>query len=161
VAVEYRPPANIAAQPGLAAVQLGPFADARDVDAHWLGAIRGGFGQPLKSLVTNDPVVEVVRKGFSQGLAARGLLGQPGGAPYILSATIQKFDCSQYVRREAHARIALTLTESASGKVVVSESFQRDLAIDNPNLFDAGILATTDDLQAVAAQALREIVDTS
>lgn len=159
VSLAYQPSAGSTARQGPAVVQLGRSSDDRKVDPHWLGAIRGGFGQPLKSLVTDEPISEVVRTGFSQGLAARGLLRDGADAPYTLTATVEKF--SQYVNREAHARLAVTLSETASGRVVMSETFQRDLARDNGKLFDAGILAPTDDLRAVAADALREIVDTA
>jgi hypothetical protein len=53
------------------------------------------------------------------------------------------------------------VSETASGRIVMSETFQRDLARHNPNLFDAGAFASTDDLRVVAADALREIVDTA
>jgi hypothetical protein len=159
VSLAYQPVAGSVARQGPALIRLGEFSDARKVDPHWLGAIRGGFGQPLKSLITDEPISDVVRTGFSQGLGARGLLHDGADAPYTLTATVEKFDCSQYVNREAHARIAVTLSETASGRVVMSETFRRDLAKDNPKLFDAGILASTDDLRAVAADALREIVD--
>jgi hypothetical protein len=140
-------------------IELGGFSDARGVDSHFLGAIRGGFGQPLKTLITEDSISTVVRAGFSEGLRARGLLHDGSEAPYMMTATIEKFDCSQYVRREAHARIAVTVRETVNGRILMTETFQRDLVNANPNLFDVGILASTDDLRAVAADALREIVD--
>jgi hypothetical protein len=159
VSIGYWPDAGTVVQRGPAVVQLGTFSDARGVDANFLGAVRGGFGQQLKTLVTDQPINTVVRRGFSQGLAARGLLKDGTDAPYTMTATIEKFDCSQYVNREAHARIAVTVSETASGRIVMSETFQRDLAKHNPNLFDAGAFASTDDLRVVAADALREIVD--
>jgi hypothetical protein len=161
VSLGYQPEAGTVVQRGPAVVQLGKFTDARGVDANFLGAVRGGFGQQLKTLVTDEPVSAVVRTGFSQGLAARGLLRDATDAPYTMIATIEKFDCSQYVNREAHARIAVTVSETASGRIVMNETFQRDLAKNNRNLFDAGAFASTDDLRVVAADALREIVDTA
>jgi hypothetical protein len=161
VSIGYFPDAGTVVQSGPAVVQLGTFSDARGVDPNFLGAVRGGFGQQLKTLVTDQPISTVVRRGFSQGLAARGLLKDGTDAPYTMTATIEKFDCSQYVNREAHARVVVTVSETASGRIVMSETFQRDLARHNPNLFDAGAFASTDDLRVVAADALREIVDTA
>src|SRR6266481_3640141 len=92
VSLGYQSAAGTAIQRGPAVIQLGGFSDARGVDPHFLGAIRGGFGQPLKMLVTEDPVSAVVRAGFSQGLGARGLLRDGTDAPYTMTATIEKFD---------------------------------------------------------------------
>lgn len=161
VSISYAPAAGTIVQQGPAVIQLGTFSDARHVDPNFLGAVRGGFGQPLKTLVTKEPVSAVVRMGFSRGLAARGLLSNGTDAAYMMTATIEKFDCSQYVNREAHARIAMTVSETASGRIVMSETFQRDLARNNPNILDAGIVASSNDLRVVAADALREIVDTA
>ncbi|HWK45796.1 MAG TPA: hypothetical protein VNT30_13830 [Stellaceae bacterium] len=161
VSIGYRPISGIYAQQGQAVVQLGDFVDARKVDAHWLGAIRGGFGQPLKVLETDAPATEVVRNAFAQGLAARGMLRAATGAPYTLTAEIEKFDCSQYVRREAHAWVTLTLRETASGRAVMTETFRRDVVQDNANLFDVGAFASIDDLRAVAIEALRRVIDAS
>jgi hypothetical protein len=161
VSLGYQPAAGTAIQRGPDVIQLGAFSDARGVDPHFLGAVRGGFGQQLKTLVTEEPVSAVLRAGFSKDLEARGLSRDGTEAPYTMTATIEKFDCSQYVRREAHARIAVTVSETSSGRIVLRETFQRDLVRANPNLLDVGILASTDDLRAVAADVLREIVDIS
>ena len=54
---------------------VGTFADDRGTDANWLGAIRGGYGNPLKKLYTDRPVSEVVEQAFFDALKARKLLG--------------------------------------------------------------------------------------
>jgi hypothetical protein len=140
-------------------VRVDEFADERGTDPRWLGAVRGGLGNALKTLRLDASAQEVVCDDFVQALAARGLLDERPAARYSLTGIITKLDCSQYVRREAHASITLTLTETVTGKVVMSRTFRRDDAQDNPNLLDVGIFASTDDLRAVAAQTLRQTVD--
>jgi len=74
VGLKYSPPATLtrassSAQP----VIVGNFLDQRDVPANWLGAIRGGFGNPLKYLESDRPVAEIVKIAFIDGLQARGI----------------------------------------------------------------------------------------
>ena len=61
---------------GKASAVVGPFADDRGTNANWLGAIRGGYGNPLKKLYTDRPVSEVVEQAFTDALQARKLLGE-------------------------------------------------------------------------------------
>ena len=161
VSLGYQPTLGTYTRQNQAAVQIGQFTDARHVDAHWLGAIRGGFGQPLKILETDEPASEVVRKAFAQGLAVRGMLRNTPDARYTLTATVDKFDCSQLIRREAHAWVTLTLIETASGRILMTQSFQRDIAQGNPNPLDVGAFASIDDLRVVAVEALRQVIDVS
>jgi hypothetical protein len=39
-----------------------------------------------------------------------------------ISGVIQKLDCRQYVRREAHAAIEVRVTETASGRKVFAQT---------------------------------------
>lgn len=139
-------------------VAVGDFADDRGTDPHWLGAIRGGMGNPLKTLEFSEGASAAIARGFAQGLAARGLLAKGKPARFTLTAAIHKFDCSQLVRREAHADLLLTLTETATGKMVLQQPIQRDIVQDG-SAFATGILASTEDLRAVAADLLRQTVD--
>jgi len=132
--------------------------DGRGTDPFWLGAIRGGFGNPLKTLKTKKPVKEVVEKAFAEGLRSRGLLASSEGK-FGMEVIINKLDCSQYVRREAHVRIFVSLVELSSSRTV----YARDINVDNvtggDNIFDAGIVADVEDLRKVANQALKQAVD--
>ena len=140
-------------------VSVGSFSDRRGTDPHWLGAIRGGFGNPLKTIELENTASDVMAAAFSQALASRGLLATGPTGRYTLSGVIQKFDCSQYVRREAHADIVVTITEAATGKVVLDQTFQETVVTGEGLTLDAGIFASTDDLKAVAAQALQKVID--
>jgi hypothetical protein len=88
------------------AVTVAGFVDSRGEPANWLGAIRGGFGNPLKTLETQEPVAKMVQMAFADGVRARSR-GQNGRNPVEVRGTVRKLDCSQYVRREAHAIIEL------------------------------------------------------
>ena len=149
------------APPGAARpiVMVGSFQDRRKFESNYLGAIRGGFGNPLKTLTTPIPVSEVVRESFRDGLAARGLLSQSADAPYTLSGVVEQYDCNQVGRREAHAKILITVTETASGRQLMSEQFRRDKVTGSMITFDAGVFASTDDLRVVAADVLQQVVD--
>jgi hypothetical protein len=140
-------------------VSVGAFSDQRGTDPHWLGAIRGGFGNPLKTLELENTASEMMKEAFSQALTSRGLLASNAAGRYTLSGVIQKFDCSQFVRREAHATIIVTVTETATGKTVMNQSFEETVVTGEGLTLDAGILASTDDLKAVAAQALQKVID--
>ena len=89
VDVGYKAPAvrpDAAANP---VVAVGRFGDTRKFESTYLGAIRGGFGNPLKKLFTPVPVSEVVAQSFRDGLTARGLLSAASDAPYTLSGVVE------------------------------------------------------------------------
>jgi hypothetical protein len=140
-------------------VAVGSFQDRRKFESNYLGAIRGGFGNPLKKLTTPVPVSEVVRQSFRDGLAARGLLSQTPDAPYTLSGVVEQYDCNQVGRREAHAKILIYVTETSSGRQIMAELFRRDKVTGSMITFDAGIFASTEDLRVLAAEVLQEVVD--
>ena len=159
VSLDYtRAPAPVAgARPQVA---VGSFADQRrDGDPRQLGAIRGGMGNPLKTLVLAEDASVVVQKAFSQALDKRGLLAPSGSGHYTLSGVINKLDCSQLMRREAHADIAVSLTNNATGKVVWQQIAHAEVVTEPASAFDVGVGASVEDLQAVAAKALQDAID--
>jgi hypothetical protein len=158
--LSYQPTKTVSPSSTRPLFGVGKFSDDRGTDPHWLGAIRGGFGQPLKTIELSETASEVVEHAYSQALAARGLLDST--APrYVLAGKIVHLDCSQFVRREAHADIDLTVIDSASGKPVFEQSFQKTVVQGDTVTLDAGIFASVDDLKAVATQALNEMIDES
>ena len=128
-------------------------------DPTWIGTIRGGYGNPVKSLNADAPVERVVRQAFADGLAARGLGAAGGASPYVLAVTIHQFDANQYVRREATADFSAVLTERASGREVWRDR-QRAYTVDGSLLsLGTGVLASTEDLRRVALKTMSEAVD--
>ena len=91
VGLKYSAPPTVAqastrAQPLL----VGNFIDKRGEPATWLGAIRGGFGNPLKNLESDKPVADLVKAAFADGLRARGVApdqvsaaSRPGRRPVV------------------------------------------------------------------------------
>jgi hypothetical protein len=162
VSLDYQPPAPAAgARPLAAVVAFAPFVDDRKHASNWLGAIRGGYGNPLKILETPVPVSEVVREAFVNGARARGLLAEPATAAYTAKVVVNQFDCNQYARREAHIRLTITLTENATGRTVAIEPVRRDAVAGSLIALDTGIFGSIDDLRAVAMKVLQEAVDTA
>lgn len=139
-------------------VELATVTDHRKNGPNWLGAIRGGFGNPLKTLETPIPVKDVVGNAFTDGLKARSMKAT-GSGRFGLQVDVNQFDCNQYVRREAHAKFQVTVLDRGTGKPIYTKNVVVDHVESNPNPFDAGILASTEDLQHVADLALREAVD--
>ena len=69
VSVTYQPTGQIVRNaPGEASVTVGRFSDDRGTDSNWLGAIRGGYGNPLKKLRTDKPTNEMVEAAFADAL---------------------------------------------------------------------------------------------
>jgi hypothetical protein len=86
-------------------------------------------------------------------------LAAPAGAgKYRIDLRVLKFDCSQYVRREAHAQIELALV-GLDGKVeythvVVANEVQGSLLA-----LDTAVFASVEDLRKVANDLLQKTVD--
>lgn len=99
---------------GSANVEMGSVTDSRQHGSNWLGAIRRGFGNPLQTLETEQPVSEVVREQFITGLEQRGMLAQEGEGEFILEVDIAQLDSNQVMRREAHSRLDVALIEQGS-----------------------------------------------
>ena len=105
----YVPPGGIvaASAPRVASVTV---TDMRDEhDPHYIGAIRGGYGNPLKTLTSTQPVKDEVTAGFTAALQARGLYGQ--GGPDTIAVTLKQLSANWYERREGHTVFDMTLSD--------------------------------------------------
>ncbi|MEI7606291.1 MAG: hypothetical protein WCJ64_02785 [Rhodospirillaceae bacterium] len=142
----------------LPVVEVAKVDDQRKVDAKWLGAIRGGFGNPLKNLEADRPVSELVKAAFESGLSSRGLRAEPGKARIAMELTIRKLDCSQYVRREAHVELDIVLKNLADRRTLFTAPVSVT-KVSGGNILDVGIFASVEDLRAVMNGALQEAVD--
>jgi len=151
--------AVIAAQQGQSAhVAVGSFVDQRGETATWIGAIRGGYGNPLKVLEVVPSVSAAVQDAFTAGLQARGF-AVSGGRSYQISGVIKKLDCSQYVRREAHVEIEVDVFEGSTGKQIFGRTYTADTLEGSLVSMKTGVFASEADLRAVAQKTLAQVVD--
>ena len=151
---------TLASPPAVAtnSVKILSVSDGRKHGSHWLGAIRGPFGSPLKTLHTPVPVKDVVENAFTMALKARGLLASTGGS-YGMEVVINQFDSNQLVRREAHVRLHVSMVEFASGQQIYVADIRIDKVSGSLITFDASFFADVEDLRKVANQALQEAID--
>ena len=82
---------------GQVPVVIGTFVDDRGTNANWLGAIRGGYGNPLKKLYTDRPVSEVVEQ------ADCGILLDVNNI--YVSSQNHNFDPYDYLNNVPHHRV--------------------------------------------------------
>lgn len=130
--------------------------DARtEKDPTYLGAIRGGYGNPLKTLVAARPISEEVQAAFRSALAGRHMLG---AGPETLRVKILKLSVNQYLRRDASAAFDVEL-RGAGDRLLYADSVDVNKVNGSILTFDAGIFASTDDLRAVLVQAMNEAID--
>ncbi len=155
VTLPYVAPASVA-RAG-ATVEIGSVDDRRENSPNRLGAIRGGYGNPLKYLDTAVPVKDMVRDAFIDGLKARAAYADV--SPFIMSIVINRLDCSQYVRREAHANFHVRLVSKASGAEVYQKTTSVDLEDGSAFALDAGIFGSVEDLRVVLNRALQQAID--
>src|SRR5262245_41800847 len=95
VSLPYAAPADV--KKSEARISLGTVQDLRTNGPNWFGAIRGGYGNPLKTLVSKDGLVkDTVTAALRDGLAAREMNVESGA--YRLDVNIARLDCSQYAR---------------------------------------------------------------
>ena len=123
-------------------------------DPTYIGAIRGGYGNPLKTIVTRQPIADEVNTAFLAALDARHLLAT--GAPYTLTVHVTKLSANQYVKRSAHAAFDVTLRD-ASGRQIYADTVDTERA--NGSFFDNGIFASSTDLHAIMVQTMSEAID--
>ena len=158
VTLPYAPTAAVqpAARATVTAVNV---TDAREErNPTWIGAIRGGFGQPIKNVTTARPVKDEVETAFRDALAARGLLA-PAGAPYRLDVAVRRLSCNQIARREGYATFAVALVDVRSSRTVYQDVAESRVVTGSVITFDAGLLASVDDLREVAMRAMSQAID--
>jgi uncharacterized lipoprotein YajG len=142
-----------------APVSVGSFIDARgEQQSNWAGAIRGGFGNPLKVLELDRPVADVVRTAFADALLARGVGPAAAGSGAQLSGVVRKFDCDQYVRREATVEIELTVL-GAGGQSKFTRVYRSNNVDGSYMTLSAGVFGSIEELRTVMEKTLRETVD--
>lgn len=138
---------------------VGLFTDNRGEPSDWLGAIRGGFGNPLKEIWSTEPVADLVAKMFTAGLQARGLTVQGSDASHLLTGSIIRLDCNQLVRPEANAEIELYLTERKNGQKVFSRTYRATNVEGSVFSPATGIFASVEKLRSLTEKTLQQVVD--
>ncbi len=160
VVLNYMPsslPFHIRARSTIAQVSV---RDQRnEPDPTWIGAIRGGYGNPLKVLHLSQPLAVTVGDAFRNALRARGLLAVDNQAPYDVSVSIVKFESTQMVRREAEVDLVIDVIDRATGGSNYHDEVTVDLVTGSILAIDTGILASPSDLQVVAQNALNQAID--
>lgn len=137
-------------------VSLGEFVDERPKKPNDLGVIRGGYGNVIKRLRTNEPISKVVQQGFADALSAKGLLaGNTENAPFVLDGVINKLDCNYYINKEAHTHITVRLTE-AGGKTLFKNQYKSDKTEGG---WGAGIFGSAESLGRLAETSMQDAID--
>jgi ABC-type uncharacterized transport system auxiliary subunit len=131
-------------------------SDQRGTDSNWLGAIRGGYGNRLKTLRTERSTDQVVDEIYTTALTAAGIYASSEEAPFQLNVDLTKFDCSYYFNREAHAHVNVSLQRRTDSSLVFRKVYKTDLAESGVG---AGIFGDVDTLRDLAEQAMNETVD--
>jgi hypothetical protein len=159
VSLGYEPgQPTLKAASGNANVRVGTFDDQRKNNgSNEIGSIRGGFGNPLYVLTVDEPVPDIVRKAFAGGMAARGLLSDRPDARFTLAGQVVRLDCNQLMRPEAHADMVVTLSDTATGRVITTKAIQRD-AVEGFTLA-TGAFGSANWLRDLTNQVLRQAVD--
>jgi uncharacterized lipoprotein YmbA len=130
--------------------------DKRGTDSDWLGAIRGGYGNRLKTLRTDRSTDVVIDEIYTNALTQAGIYGQNKNAPFQLNVDINKFDCSYYFNREAHAHVSVSLQKRGDSNTFFRKAYKTDLT--EPGV-GAGIFGDVDTLRDLAEQAMNETID--
>lgn len=131
--------------------------DSRENGADWFGAIRGGYGNPLKVLRTEGPVAATVARLVSEGLAARNLVAAEN-PQHTLLVRMTRFDSSQYQRREAHAVLTFVLRDAA-GTELYSSTETADRVNGSIFALNTGIFASPENLRLLANEAIVAVID--
>ena len=156
VQIKYEPSSPILEKDRGATIASVHSTDDRGAGEDWLGAIRGGFGNPLKKLRTSMPISDVVTATFLDALRARHMLGAPDSSNKAIEINIEKFDCSQLARLEAHAHLKVTIVSLPQRVPVFSKSYLTDNAEFS---WAGGILADVNVLANFAQATLNETID--
>lgn len=157
VSMSYKPPQQFQPVSGTTPkVRLGIFVDKRGTDSRWVGAIRGGYGNVLKRLVTSEPTADVVQEAFRNALQARAVTVSSSPAAVSVEGEILKLDCSYFFNREAHAHLLVKVISTADNATIYSQIFKSDNREDGVG---AGIFGNVEHLAAFEQKTVNETID--
>ncbi|HIM08145.1 MAG TPA: hypothetical protein EYG49_06365 [Gammaproteobacteria bacterium] len=153
--IKYEPTASLEIKKSVVrTIKVGSFSDNRGTDLRWLGAVRNGFGMPIKKLFTDKLTSNVVSLAFKKALDVRNL---STGVPQMeIQGVIIKFDCSTMVNYEAHAHLRINVISLPSQEVLFSKTYRTD---STENGFGGGFYGGYKDLAILAQRTLNETID--
>jgi Short C-terminal domain len=140
-------------------ISVGTFTDERGESPTWYGAIRGGFGNPLKVLESDRPIALMVQDAFSNGVKARGVIPDATASSVQISGVIKKLQCDQVAKREADIEIEVLLTDVRSGQQRFRQLYTTTLVEGSALALNTGIFGSVEDLRQTAEKALNQTVD--
>jgi len=127
-------------------------------DPVWIGTIRGGYGNPLKTLEADRPLDQVMQRAFDDALAARGWLAQQDPRVEI-QIIIREFVANRYVRLEATAELELILRERSSGRVLWQDKENVNNVEGSILALDTGVFADPAALHALMLRTMNQAID--
>lgn len=155
--VKYEPTRQLVPSSGSEPlVTVGSLRDDRGTESAWLGAIRGGYGNPLKKLYSDEPISDVVTKAMTDALRARQMLAPAESVALRLDGSISKLDCSYYFNREAHAHLLLNVVDPKTNSILFSQTYKSDKKEAGVG---AGIFGDVEHLASFMKQTLNETID--
>ena len=122
-----------------------------------VGAIRGGYGNPLKTLHSAKPINDTVREAFVAALAARGVRVEPGSNDKSISVVVTDFEADSMMRSEAKIRMTVTVADLATGR-----QLYRDEVGENPVEWTGaggGIFGSPQALQGLTERTMNRVID--
>jgi hypothetical protein len=137
-------------------VTVGSIRDDRDEESTWFGAIRGGYGNPLKKLHADQAISSVVATAIADALQKRGLLTSGESAGVRIDGTLTQFQCNYYWNRDAQVHLTLSVVDLASNSVVFTQEYKTDAKEAGVG---AGIFGNVDHLAAFTQQTMNQTID--
>jgi uncharacterized lipoprotein YajG len=156
--LRYATPAASTTTTAAGSTAIGRFADERGEPADWLGAIRGGFGNPLKKIETEQPVADVVQSAFADALRSRGLLATEGARTRI-EGTIRRLDGDKFARSESNAEIVVRVVDVGAGTTTFERTYVTATIEGSALTLKTGIFASVDELRDLIARTLSQTID--
>ena len=129
--------------------------DQRKDDPDWLGAVRGGYGNPLKTLKVRDSVAAQYQEALIDALQRRGLYGKADGAGLRLTVTIQRLDSIYIMNQEVNVEVTYSLIDETGAKKFenTAKTHKEEKAS------GLGIAANMDSFQAFTEKAIYDNID--
>lgn len=154
--ITYKPTSQPTTSKTIGKIETVNVTDSRGTPTNWLGAIRGGYGNPLKKLYTDGNTSDVVATAFEEALQARGLIAPKNISKFRVNVTLEKFDTSYFFNKEAHAHFSVALVHTPTQQTVFSQTYRTD---NEEGGVGAGIFGNVDALAEFANKTLNQNID--